>query len=203
MQSAFEISAAWALRNFAHQALGSGKELEWALALGHRSALPMAAFTLDDRYHSDDVPFGAGGYYLGADVAFRARLSSRVTELSRFGFRAYTNAFPELFGAHVASDVVADWLHEGAEYQAWFELGARFHASSWTEPLVRCYVELIEPHDDSAKPLFLARLLLGSALPGQSFELTPFTAFEAGHGPGILVNRSEIRWSGGLRLYAR
>ncbi len=203
LRSAFELSGAWELRDFAARALGPGKELELSLSLGRRSALPMTDFTLGDRYHTDDVPFGAGGDYLGADVAFRAPLGTRFSETSRLGFRAYANAFPDLFGARVASDVTADSLHEGAEYQAWFELGARFHAASWVEPLSRLYVEVIEPHDDNAKPLFLARLLVGGALPGRSFELTPFTAFEAGHGPGILVNRTELRWSGGIRLYAR
>ena len=203
LRSAFEVSAAWELRDFAARVLGPGKELELSLALGRRSALPMTDFTLGDRYHTDDVPFGAGGDYLGADIAFRAPLGARFSETSRLGLRAYANAFPDLLGARVASDTAADSLHEGAEYQAWFELGARFHAASWAEPLARLYVELIEPHDDNAKPLFLARLLVGSALPGRSLELTPFTAFEAGHGPGILVNRTELRWSGGIRLYAR
>jgi hypothetical protein len=65
------------------------------------------------------------------------------------------------------------------------------------------YLDAIAPHDDSAKTLVLARLLLGVALPGERCELTPFTAIEAGHGAGILVNRTELRWSVGVRLYAR
>jgi hypothetical protein len=203
MRTSFELSAAWALSSLAERWLGPGKELELSLALGRRSALPMTDFALSDHYHSDDVPFGAGGDYLGADVAFRAPLGARFVEFSRLGFRAYTNAFPDLFGAHVASDYVADGLREGAECQAWLELGLRFRASTWAEPLARVYLDLIEPHDDSAKPLALARLLLGVALRGQSLELTPFTAFEAGHGEGILVNRTELRWSGGVRLDAR
>ena len=203
VRNAFELSAAWALTSFSRRALGPSKELELSLSLGHRSALPMTDFALGDRYHSDDVPFGAGGNYLGVDLAFRAPLGARFSETSRLGVRAYSNAFPRLVRARVVSDQAADSLHEGAEYQAWFELGVRYHAANWTEPLARLYVELIEPHDDSAKPLFLARLLVGSALPGRNFELTPFTAFEAGHGPGILVNRTELRWSGGIRLYAR
>jgi hypothetical protein len=76
-------------------------------------------------------------------------------------------------------------------------------ASSWAEPLARLYWDVLAPHDDTAKTLALARLLVGVALPGRSLELTPFTAFEAGHGEGILVNRTELRWSGGVRLYAR
>ena len=203
MRTAFELSVAWAFTDFAKPALGPGRELELSLSAGHRSALPAADFTLGDRYHSDDVPFGAGGNYLGVDLAFRSPLGQRFSETSRLGFRAYTNAFPDLFGDRVASDSAADSLHEGAEYQAWFELGTRVRAAAWAEPLARLYVELIEPHDDSAKPLFLARLLVGSALPGRAWELTPFTAFEAGHGPGLQVNRTELRWSGGVRLYAR
>jgi hypothetical protein len=203
VRSTFEVSAAWALTDFAERVFGRGRELELALSIGHRSALPMTDFELGDRYHTDDVPFGAGGNYLAAELALRAPWAARFTELSRFGFRAYSNAFPDLFGAHVASDAIADSLHEGAEYQAWFELGVRFRAVAWAEPLARCYVEVTQAHDDSAKTLFLARLLLGAALPGRRFELTPFTAFEAGHGPGIQVNRTELRWTGGVRLYAR
>jgi len=212
LRTSFELTFAWSLTNFAEHTLGRQSELEWALALGRRSALPMTDFTLADRYHSDDVPFGAGGYYLGGDIAFRAPLAvdraqspvlRRGSAFSRLGLRAYTNSFPDLVGANEASDFVADALHEGAEYQAWFEVGLRVHATERVEPLARLYLDMIEPHDDTAKPLVLARLLLGAALPGRSFELTPFTALEAGHGEGILVNRSELRWSGGVRLYAR
>jgi hypothetical protein len=203
LRTSFEISGAWALTDFATRAFGQGRELELSLAIGRHSALPMTDFTLGDSFHSDDVPFGAGGNYLGLDSAFRAPIGHWFVASSRLGFRLYTNAFPDLFGAHEASDTVADSGHEGAEYQAWFEVGLRLHATEWAEPLARLYLDLIEPHDDSAKTLALARLLLGVALPGKSFELTPFTAFEAGHGEGILVNRTELRWSGGVRLYAR
>ena len=202
LRTAFDLSAAWAFTDFAARALGPGKELEWSLAIGRHSALPMTDFTLGDPYHSDDVPFGAGGQYLAADIAFRSPLGARFAEFSRFGVRVFTNGFPDLFGAHAASDSTADSLHEGGEYQAWFELGLRYR-SAWAEPLARLYLDVIAPHDDSAKSLLLARLLLGVALPGRSFELTPFTAIEAGHGEGILVNRTELRFSGGVRLYAR
>jgi hypothetical protein len=203
LRTAFELSGAWALTDFAARTLGPGKELELSLALGRHAALPMTDFTLGDRYHSDDVPFGAGGTYLAADVAFRAPLGQRFASYSRLGVRCYTNGFPDLVGAHEASDFTADAWHEGAEYQAWFELGLRFRAAAWVEPLARVYLDLIEPHDDSAKSLALARLLLGAALPGARLELTPFTALEAGHGAGIVVNRTEFRWSVGVRLYAR
>jgi hypothetical protein len=203
IRTAFELSAAWELTHLAERALGPGKKLELTLALGRHSALPMTDFTLGDRFHSDDVPFGAGGGYLAADLALALPIGSGFSHFSRVGFRAYTNAFPDLFGARVASDTVADSIHEGAEAQGFAEVGLRFRASTWAEPLARLYLDAIAPHDDSAKTLVLARLLLGVALPGPRFELTPFSALEAGHGAGILVNRTELRWSVGVRLYAR
>jgi len=202
LRSAFELSLAWSLTEFATRTLGPGKELELSLALGHHSALPMTDFTLGDRYHSDDVPFGAGGAYLAGDAAFRTPLGQRFLAFSRLGLRCYTNAFPDLVGAHEASDFVADAWHEGAEYRTFFELGLRLRGAG-VEPLGRWYFELIQPHDDSAKPLALTRLLLGAALPGARFELTPFTALEAGHGAGIAVNRTELRFAVGVRLDAR
>jgi len=203
LRTAVELSLAWMLTDWATRTLGQGKVLELSLAFGRRSALPMTDFTLGDRYRSDDVPFGAGGVYLAGDAAFRAPIGQRLMAFSRLGVRGYTNAFPDLVGAHEASDFTADALHEGAEYQTFFELGLRFRAAAGIEPLGRLYLDLIRPHDDSAKPLALARLLLGVALPGTRFELTPFTALEAGHGAGIAINRTELRIGGGVRFYAR
>jgi len=203
LRSAFELSLAWSWADFAARALGPHRELEWTIALGRHSALPMTDFTLGDRYHADDVPFGAGGGYLATDLALRSPFADRGSAFFRLGARAYTNLAPDLVGAHEASDFIADSLHEGAKYQAFLELGLRYSASPRLEPVVRLYFDLIAPHDDQAKVLALARLLVGAALPGQSWELTPFTALEAGRGEGIMVNRSELRWSGGVRLYAR
>jgi hypothetical protein len=203
LRSAFELSLGWSWTDFAARALGPHRELEWTLALGRHSALPMSDFALPDRYHADDVPFGAGGGYLGTDIALRSPFAGRGSAFIRLGARAYTNLAPDLVGAHEASDVVADSLHEGAEFQSSLELGVRYAALPRLEPLLRLYFDVIAPHDDQAKVLALARLLVGAALPGQSWELTPFTAVEAGRGEGVAVNRTELRWSAGVRLYAR
>jgi hypothetical protein len=203
LRSAFELSLAWSWTDFAARALGPHRELEWTIALGRHSALPISDFTLGDRYHADDVPFGAGGGYLATDVALRAPFAERGSGFFRLGARAYTNLAPDLVGAHEASDFIADSLHEGAKYQTFLELGLRYAASPRLEPVLRLYFDLIAPHDDQAKVLALARLLVGAALPAHSWELTPFTALEAGRGEGIAVNRTELRWSGGVRLYAR
>jgi len=37
---------------------------------------------------------------------------------------------------------------------------------------------------------------------GTQLEMTPYFDVEAGHGSGILINRSELRFGAGVRLYA-
>jgi len=201
LRSDFSLSAAWAFSS--SRWLAEAPRFELTLTAGKQTATTVSDFVLRDRYRSDDVPFGGGGGFLGLDFAILRLLSPRVEHEARLGARAYTNAFPDLVGAHVASDAVADALHEGGEYLVWGELGVRVHALPRLDPLARLYFDLIFPHDDSAKTLALARLMVGAAIPGQSYELTPFTAIEVGHAEGVAINRTELRWSFGVRLYAR
>jgi hypothetical protein len=126
-----------------------------------------------------------------------SELSSRLT------LRGYTNAWPDLVGAYEVADVAADGLNEGARWQVAYEFGARWHLWQSLEPFVRLYCDLIDPPDDSAKTLWLARLQAGGAVPAGTWEWAPFAAVDVGHGNGLLVNRTELRASLGLRLYAR
>jgi len=196
MRSDVELSAAWA-----GASLRSASEL--ALTLGRQSASTVADFVLRDRYHSNDIPFGGGGYFLGGDATLAWRVGSRLELRVRAGLRLYTNAFPDLVRARVASDAVADALHEGAECAFWGDFGLRFHALPRLDPLARLYFDFVSPHDDSAASANRWRLLIGAAIIGDDFELTPFTALEVGNGQGVLINREELRWSVGTRLYAR
>jgi hypothetical protein len=203
LRTVFELSAAWAFPGHAAGARASTRTFELALVLGRTAGESLAGYVLSDRHHADDVPFGAGGTYLGADAAFRAPLLPALTVTSRLCLRLFTNAFPDLVGQPEASDLVADSGHEGAEVASHFELALRWAASAGARPLLALYADSILPHDDSAKVLWLGRALLGVALPGRAFELTPFLGVEAGHGQGVLVNRTELRLGSGLRLNAR
>lgn len=197
------LSAAWAFREPLPSLLAPGHELELGIELGKQSAFTLDGFVLRDTYHSDDVPFGAGGTYLGLDVALRSRLGGRLVGATRLTARSYVNALPDAIGQSEASDHAADALREGAELSASLELGARFAVSPQVVPVARLFLQAIEPHDDSAKTLWLGRLLLGLALPGAQLELEPYVDVEAGRGYGLLVNRTELRLGGGIRLYAR
>lgn len=203
LRTAVELGGAWSFRDWQAALLGPGHTLELALGLGSRTAFANEGYVLRDAYRTDDVPFGAGGYYLGGDVALQSRVAEGWAVLSRVGVRAYTNFFPDLVGRGARSNDVANTLHEGAKWQTWFETGARMQLTPAIEPLLRFYVDIIAPHDDSAKTLWLGRLLAGAALPGSRWELVPYVASEAGHGSGLLVNRSELRLEVGVRLHAR
>ena len=203
LRTVLELSLAWAFPGHGAGARASTRTFELGLVLGRTSSEPLAGYVLSDRHHADDVPFGAGGSYLGADGAFRARCLPKLTLTSRLGLRLFMNALPDLVGQREASDIIADFAHEGAEAASRFELALRWAPSDAAQPLLALYADSIVAHDDSAKPLWLGRALLGVALAGRAYELTPFVDVEAGHGQGVLVNRTELRWGGGLRLHVR
>ncbi len=202
-RSLLAVSATWAYFDALQSVLPLDSVVELGLEIGGQNSFAFDQFVLGDPYHPDDVPFGAGGNYLGVDAALRAPLGKRVVGVSRLTLRAYTNAFPALFGQAEASDHVASSLEEGAELSAALELGARFLLTPRVQPVLNVYADVIEPHDDSAKTLWLVRGLLGVAIPGGDFELEPYVDMEAGHGQGLLVNRTELRLGAGARLYAR
>jgi hypothetical protein len=202
-RSLLALSATWAYFDALQSVLPLDSVVELGLEIGGRNSFAFDHFLLGDPYHADDVPFGAGGNYLGVDAALRAPMARRFVGVSRLTLRAYTNAFPALFGQAEASDHVASSLEEGAELSAALELGARFLLTPRVQPVLNLYADVIEPHDDSAKTLWLVRGLLGVAIPGGDFELDPYVDMEAGHGQGLLVNRTELRLGAGARLYAR
>lgn len=197
------LSGSWALQEPLPTLFGAGHELEIGLELGRRTAFSLDGFVLQDPWQQSDVPFGAGGVYLGVDTALRLLVLPRLTLTSRVTLRSYMNAYPELFGQHEAGAHVASALEEGAQRSAALELGARFALARQAEPVLRLYADVIKPHDDNAKTLWLVRGLFGLAVPGEHFELEPFVDAEAGHGQGLLVNRSQLRLGVGVRLYAR
>ncbi len=203
LESVVALGAAWAFPGAANPLSRTLGTLELAVTLGNRSAHRVSAFELGDRIHTTDVPFGAGGSYLGVELAARSLARSPLVLTPRLGFRLFTNLFPDLVGQRVASDVVADELREGAEFMDFLELDMRWIQNPRVQPLFGLYTDAIFPHDDSAHRRWLGRFLLGVAFPGTAFELTPFVDGELGHGQGLLVNRSEARLGAGVRLDAR
>ena len=204
-RTAVEVGLAWSLDAWALGRLGPRGLLELALVLGRRTAFGTERYLLGDPYRTDDVPFGGGGTYLGGDGVLRMGLGRGAAwELVlRLSLRGYLNAFPDLVGSRAASDVVADSLHEGAEWQTTAEVGIDRRLGTHARGYAALYGEAIGPHDDTARHLWLARLEVGAAAASGALELAPFVDIEAGHGPSLLVNRTELRLAAGVKLYAR
>jgi hypothetical protein len=200
--TAIELSLAWSLDAWALRRLGPRGVLELALVLGRRTAFSTERTVLLDPYRTDDVPFGAGGTYLGGEAEARLGLAAAWDLTLRLGLHAYLNAFADLVGSREASDVLADYLHEGAEWQTSLEAALERRLGATTRLRAAAYGETIGPHDDTAKQLWLARLELGPGFAAGAFAILPFVDFDAGHGPSLLVNRTELRTTVGVKLYA-
>jgi hypothetical protein len=202
-RTASELGLAWSFDTWAARRLGPRGLFELAATLGRRTAFTSERYVFGDPYRTDDVPFGGGGTYVGGDALARRGLGAAWDATLRLGLRAYLNALADAVGQREASDVIADFLHEGAAWQTSLELGLDRRFTERARAVGALYAEAIGPHDDTAKHLWLARLELGAAFASSALELAPFIDLEAGHGPSLLVNRTELRLAAGVKLYAR
>ena len=199
-RAGFELGGAWAWQP---RWVGPDGVVELGLGLGARRSFVIEGFEPPGPYRTDDVPFGAGGQYFGVDGALRQSPGSRLELESRLGLQLYTNAFLDAVGSHAAASLVADGLGEGARLAVDGELTLRWLVTASLQPVWGVGFDAIDPQDDRAKPLYLMRTLLGAALTGRDAELLPFMDVEAGHGQGLLANRTELRFGVGVRIDAR
>jgi len=197
-----EMSLAWSLEAWARRHLGPQGVFELALVVGRQTAFATERTVLLDPYRPDDVPFGAGGTFLGPELQGRIGFGPRWDGTLRLGLHAYENGIADLFGQREVSDAVADYLHEGAAWQTSIEAAIERRLSDRACARGALYAETIGPHDDTAKQLWLARVELAPAFAARALVLSPFIDFEAGHGPSLAVNRTELRLRAGVKLYA-
>lgn len=197
-----EISLAWSLDAWAQRRLGPRGVFELAAVAGRRTAFATERTILLDPFRSDDVPFGAGGTYLGGEAQARLGLAAAWDATFRLGLDVYLNGFADLFGQHEASDVIADYLHEGGAWQTSIEAALERRLGETARVRAGAYAETIGAHDDTGKQLWLARLELGPAFAARTFVFSTFVDLDAGHGPSLLVNRTELRATVGVKLHA-
>lgn len=200
--TALELSIAWSLDAWALRRLGPRGVFELAAVLGRRTAFATERTILVDPFRTDDVPFGAGGTYLGGEAQARVGLGAAWDGTLRFGLHAYLNGIANLFGQREVSNTIADFLHEGAAWQTSLEVGLERHLGETVGLRASAFAETIGAHDDTGKQLWLARLELGPTFASRAFVLSPFVDLDAGHGPSLLVNRTELRATVGVKLYA-
>lgn len=191
-----ELSLAWLMPRLARAHLPLRSQAEMALTVGHDG--PTGRMDSPDPIRPDDVPFGAGGNFVGLDLALRVPWGARTTASARVGARLYANAFA-LIAGRSASSMVADALHEGALCAATLDLSARYRWRPGAEPLIAVFGQWLVAHDASARDPRYLRALAGLGLPGKVGEWMPFGAVELGNGQGLLVNRQQLALSLGVR----
>jgi len=190
----------WELRRLARALLPPGSDLELGLIVGHESDHASVASSSQLAPPGPlAIPFGGGGDYLAPDIAWRMPAGRAVTLTMRLEDRIYFNELPLLVGARVASDTIADALHEGLVNAPSADLIARWHAASWAQPQLALYGQHLFAHDPQVPDGGFFRAMLGVALPGRVGELEPFTSFDAGNGKGLLVQERQLRFSVGVR----
>ncbi|MBV9946795.1 MAG: hypothetical protein JOZ69_08110 [Myxococcales bacterium] len=190
-------SVAWELPGVARAWLTPGSDLELSLVIGHESdhASSRAALAAPGPLA---IPFGGGGNFLAPEIAVRLPAGPALTFTIRLEDRIYFNEVPLLVGAHVASDVVADALHEGVTNAPSADLELRWRATSWAAPQLALYAQHLFPHDPVPGGEFL-RVMAGVAFPGRVGEIEPFVSFDGGNGKGLLVEERALRLSVGFR----
>jgi hypothetical protein len=194
------VSFALEMPKAARSLLTPGSDMEIALVVGHESdhATENSTSTLSPAGPLA-IPFGGGGDFLAPEIAWRLPAGRGVTITMRLQDRIYFNELPLFVGARVASDVVADGLHEGLVNAPAADMVLEWRATHWAIPRVAVFGEHLFPHDAFVPGGQRVRAILGVGLPGKVGELEPFVSFDGGNGMGLLVQERALRFSVGVR----
>jgi hypothetical protein len=145
------------------------------------------------------IAFGGGGDFLAPDLAVRLPAGRAVAITIRLQDRIYFNELPLFVGSRVASDAIADSLHEGLLNAPGADLVVRWQAAPWAMPQLALFGEHLFAHDAFVPDGQFFRAMAGIVLPGHAGELEPFASFDGGNGKGLLVQERELRLSVGVR----
>ena len=174
------------------------RKVEIAVGLYRQQARAIGDFRLPDALKSDAIAFGGSGYVIDFDLATQRRLGPLLLT-ARLNDRVHLPGFALLFGQRAWADVLGDALADNLSHQPSVDLTARWPISPHWPPVWALHGELLVPLDSYVTTRGYVRSFLGVALPGRRGELMPFAAIDVGAGPGLLVNRQELRLALGVR----
>lgn len=178
--------------------LGEQTPLEISVGLYRQRARTLGGFVLTDPIRPDALPFGGSGTFIELELATRRRLGPLEGTL-RLGNRLHLQALALLIGQRVWADVLGDFLLDPLLDVPALDISLRWPLFSQVQPLLAVHGELQIPLDSYVRLRGYVRALAGVGLRGQHGELTPFGALDVGSGPGLLVNRTELRLLLGVR----
>ncbi|XYH93656.1 hypothetical protein ACMHYB_38200 [Sorangium sp. So ce1128] len=175
----YGLTFALSAERLARQLLGERGAIEVAITLGHESD-HVTGESFEDALPSGGIEHG-GGDYGQFDVAARTRLGRFVEVWARAQDRLYVRG-------HI-------------RHAPGLDLGLRVCAHRFVQPVVGVFGEALLVNRDvsEAEHGFFTSLLAGLAFVGRFGELTPFVAWDAGNGQGLLIDHREVRFGGGVR----
>jgi hypothetical protein len=180
--------------------LPPGSTLEASLVVGHESdhATSASSSTLAPP-GPWAIPFGGGGNFIAPDLAARLHAARALDVIVRLQDRIYFNELPLIVGARVASDTVADGLHEGLLNAPGADVIVEWRAASRTTARLAVFGEHLFAHDAFVPDGGFLRAMAGMGFAGRAGVLEPFVSFDGGNGKGLLVQERALRLSVGVR----
>ncbi len=168
------------------------------VAVLRQVAATLGSYALPEGPPTGGIAFGGGGYVL--DLGFGSRRDYGPFQMAaRIGDRLHLPGLLALFGQRVAADTVGDALGDNVLHQLQGDLAVTVTAWPSWQPLFACHVDVLVPLDASGRGQAVTRFVLGALHPLERGGLLPFASLDVGAGPGLLVNRDELRFGLGVR----
>jgi hypothetical protein len=160
----------------------------WATTLGIPDPIPPL----------DGIPFGAGGLYAQADVAWRRDFGAWEVTI-RIDERVDVPTWLLIFDQRFIADAIADAISDGLTNEPSVDFVLRWRLTPRLQPLLSLHGDVLFPWDPIDRIGFFGRALLGLGIHTAAGEAIPFLSLDAGNGQGLLVNEQRVRFSGGVR----
>jgi hypothetical protein len=146
----------------------------------------------------DGIPFGGAGGFLGVHAGLRWQNAGHSWTF-KLGQRVYPSALLAWSGEPELASFLSSWGGEALRSGSSADVQWRWQGASRWQPQAALHGAWWLPTDASASASGYARLMAGPAYTATQGRLWPFVAVDMGSGPGLLINRHELRLAVGLR----
>lgn len=176
----------------------STSTMEVSAGLMRAQARPIGDYDAGPLATPTGIAFGGGGLFVELGLAHRQRHSD-VDVTLRVGARVHATAIAAWMGKREIADLTGNFFGDGILYAPTVDVTARLRGNDRWQPMTTLHGEWFVPVDPPAKLSGYLRWLAGVCMVGRHGELTPFLGVDIGSGPGLLINRHELRVAVGVR----
>ena len=168
------------------------------VAVLRQVATTLGSYALPEAPPTGGIAFGGGGYVLDLGVGHRVDYGPFQMAV-RIGDRIHLPGLLALFGQRTLADTAGDALGDNLLHQLQGDMTVTVTAWPSWQPLLALHLDVLVPLDASGHGAAITRFLLGALHPLERGAVLPFLALDLGAGPGVLVNRNDLRLGLGVR----